>query len=164
RAHAVTPDPHRRSRRLPRLRAALGVLALHGAKPARARRSRRSVADQVPHRRRSRTRARNSRPAEWPDGTGRARRPDSMEGEAIMKRTVLAVSLLTLAHDAWATAPTSFTFQGVLRNNMGQLQSLTVTGSLNLWNAQTGGSMLGPSHTFAAVAQNGLFTVTVSDA
>jgi hypothetical protein len=72
--------------------------------------------------------------------------------------------LLALAGDAWAVVPEALSFQGVLRNNMGQLQSMTLNGSVAFFTNSTSGFQLGPTHTFSNVpAQNGLFTLVVGD-
>jgi hypothetical protein len=82
-----------------------------------------------------------------------------------MKRTILALVLLAIGTDARAVVPQAVSFQGVLRNNMGQLQSMTLSGSVAFFTNSTGGFMLGPTHAFSNVpAQNGLFTVVVGDA
>src|SRR5262249_36308503 len=79
-------------------------------------------------------------------------------------RTCLVVALLgALAIDAAAAPPTTFTVQGVLRNNAGQLQSMMLTVTLTFYDAQIGGNQLATFADNMVMAQSGLFTVTISD-
>jgi hypothetical protein len=68
-----------------------------------------------------------------------------------------------LAH---ATVPKQFSVQGVLRGDMGKLQSSTVNVTVKLWNDQTAtaaSSLLAtPVTTQAVIANNGLFTIPVT--
>lgn len=84
-----------------------------------------------------------------------------------MRRFLLVAALVALAaSDAAATVPSSFSVQGVLRDNTGKLQTMAVTVSTNFFAAQTGGSPLNSAPYIAnnVMAVNGLFTVTFSDA
>jgi hypothetical protein len=75
----------------------------------------------------------------------------------------LAAALLAAATPASAV-PTSFVLQGSLRDNAGKLQSLSVSASVSLFDAQTGGSRLAGPYAFSNVpVQNGLFTLTIDD-
>ena len=84
-------------------------------------------------------------------------------------RAIAASLLLGLALGSWSpsaeagTTPTSFTFQAVLRNNAGALQSLQLDVFVNLWTAQTGGTEV-KSYIQVVTAENGVFSMTVSDA
>jgi hypothetical protein len=82
-----------------------------------------------------------------------------------MKRTVLVLGILAMATNAHAIATPSFTVQGVLRNNMGQLQSMAISPQVRFFDAQTGGNQLGPIYGFPTTpVQNGLFTLSSTDA
>jgi hypothetical protein len=84
-------------------------------------------------------------------------------------RTALAATALTAAglpDIQWAAAavPTHFVLQGSLRDSTGKLQSMSVSASVSLFDAQTGGSRLAGPYSFASVpVQNGLFTLTIDD-
>jgi hypothetical protein len=87
-----------------------------------------------------------------------------------MTRTRAATSLaaglaaLAAAAVAGAAVPTQFVIQGSLRDNMGRLQSMAVSASVSLYDAQTGGNRLAGPYSFAMVpVQNGLFTLAVDD-
>lgn len=73
----------------------------------------------------------------------------------------VALALVLMASTgARATVPKEFTVQGVLRNSMGQLQTMTVTVTATLFSAQTGGTAYGSPYTQGNVmAQDGLFSV-----
>ena len=54
--------------------------------------------------------------------------------------------------------------QGSLRDNAGKLQSLSVSASVSLFDAQSGGTRLAGPYPFSNVpVQNGLFTLTIDD-
>jgi microcystin-dependent protein len=77
----------------------------------------------------------------------------------------LALSLsLAGALPAAAQVPTQFSVQGSLRDSMGKLQSMSVSASLSLYDANSAGSRLAGPYSFATVpVQNGLFTLAVDD-
>jgi len=82
-----------------------------------------------------------------------------------MKRVLFVAMLLLLADRAGATTPPSFSVQGVLRNNMGQLQSMALNVTVTLWNGSAPAATQLASYPNNMVqAQNGLFTVTLTDA
>jgi hypothetical protein len=86
-----------------------------------------------------------------------------MRIKATVASLLVGFALCSMSPPAHAgTTPTSFTFQGVLRNNAGALQSLQFDVFVNLWTAQTGGTEL-KSYGQVVVAENGVFSVTVSD-
>ena len=78
---------------------------------------------------------------------------------------VLSGLLLWLATgDARAAVPKQFSVQGVLRDSAGKLQSMMVTVTVQLFDAQTAGNKLaGPFGPTAVMAVNGLFTLTIPD-
>jgi hypothetical protein len=78
----------------------------------------------------------------------------------------LALAALAASADRWALAavPNQFVLQGSLRDGTGKLQSLSVTASVSLYDAQTGGTRLAGPYAFANVpVQNGLFTLSIDD-
>ena len=84
-----------------------------------------------------------------------------------MRRLLSIATLLTLAAgNASATVPSSFSVQGVLRDNTGKLQSMAITVTANIFADQMGGTALNTAPFIAnnVMAVNGLFTVTFSDA
>jgi hypothetical protein len=73
--------------------------------------------------------------------------------------------ILLLASNAFASVPSAFSVQGVLRDNAGQLQSMQVSVSVSLFDAQTNGNKIGGPYTSSTVmATNGLFTFPITDA
>ena len=81
------------------------------------------------------------------------------------RASLTAALLLALADGpARAAVPTQFVLQGSLRDNAGKLQSMSVTASVSLYDAATGGTRLAGPYPFTNVpVQNGLFTLTVDD-
>jgi hypothetical protein len=76
----------------------------------------------------------------------------------------LAVVLLSSSL-ARANVPSGFSVQSVLRDNAGKLQSMMVSVSVSLFDAQTMGNKLaGPYGPTMVMATNGLFTFPVTDA
>jgi hypothetical protein len=81
--------------------------------------------------------------------------------EGIMRRLM---GILLLASTANAAVPSAFSVQGVLRDNTGQLQSMQVSVSVSLFDAQTAGNKLAGPFTSSLMATNGLFTYPITDA
>jgi hypothetical protein len=81
-------------------------------------------------------------------------------------RARLLVSLLVVAGAAPALAavPSAFSVQGVLRDNTGMLQSMVVSVTVKLFDAQTGGNQLAAYQAMPVMAQDGLFTLALADA
>ncbi len=78
-------------------------------------------------------------------------------------RFVLIVALILLGSRAYATTPSQFSVQGVLRDSGGKLQSMMVNVTVNLYSASTGGAPLStPVNALSVMAVNGLFTVTIT--
>src|SRR5690348_8650557 len=74
------------------------------------------------------------------------------------------LSLLLLASRARAGAPSAISVQGVLRDDQGKLQSMSVNVVVTLYDAQQGGNKLaGPYGPTSVMANNGLFTLSVKD-
>jgi hypothetical protein len=82
-----------------------------------------------------------------------------------MHRFVIGVLLLLAGSAARANVPNQFSVQGVLRDNMGKLQSMPVLAvTVSLFDAQMGGNRLaGPYGPRSVMASNGLFTFSISD-
>jgi hypothetical protein len=79
--------------------------------------------------------------------------------------SLVALAACALATQALAVPPTEFTVQGVLRNGAGTLQSQPITITVNLFDAETGGTKLAGPYTQSNVpVANGLFSYTFSDA
>src|SRR5579863_1085493 len=83
-----------------------------------------------------------------------------------MRKSSYLVVLFTIAFSqyAGATVPQQFSVQGVLRNNAGALQSMTVNVQADFYDAQTNGKHVAGPFTGTAMAVNGLFTITFTDA
>jgi hypothetical protein len=80
-------------------------------------------------------------------------------------RKLIVFSLLCAAPIARAAVPSSLSVEGVLRDSSGKLQSMMVAVSVALYDAQTNGNKLaGPYGPTMVMAQNGLFSVPISDA
>jgi hypothetical protein len=80
-------------------------------------------------------------------------------------RTWLTLALLLCgAARARAGVPGSFTVQGVLRDSSGALQSMMVQVGVSLYDAPTMGNVLASYPTQPVMAQDGLFTVSITDA
>src|SRR3954471_22233941 len=73
------------------------------------------------------------------------------------------VSLL-VASSVYAAVPSAFSVQGVLRDSTGQLQTMAVTVTVSLFDAQSGGNKLAGPFTSSVMATNGLFTYPITDA
>jgi hypothetical protein len=77
----------------------------------------------------------------------------------------MTLGLVVLASTAHATVPSAFSVQGVLRDNMGQLQTMAMNISVSLFDAQTMGNKLaGPYAMTSVPVSNGLFTFPITDA
>jgi hypothetical protein len=72
--------------------------------------------------------------------------------------------MLVWASPIYAAVPNSFSVQGVLRDNAGKLQSMTVNVTVNLWDAQMMGNQLAGPYQQSVMATNGLFTIAITDA
>jgi hypothetical protein len=83
---------------------------------------------------------------------------------AALVLTLVVILSLLVGGGARAAVPTQFVLQGSLRDNAGKLQSMSVTASVSLYDAATGGTRLAGPYAFTNVpVQNGLFTLTVDD-
>jgi len=79
-------------------------------------------------------------------------------------RLEFAIGLLFVASTAKAAVPNAFSVQGVLRDNMGKLQSMMVNVTVSLYDAQTNGNKLGgPYGPNPVMANNGLLTLSITD-
>jgi len=72
--------------------------------------------------------------------------------------------LLGAGSPAYANPPPTITLQGVLRDNLGQLQSMVITVQVSFYSAQTGGTLLASVTTPNVPAENGVFSVNITDA
>jgi hypothetical protein len=82
-----------------------------------------------------------------------------------MRYAFAIAALISLAAGtASATAPSEFTVQGVLRNNTGQLQTMTVKVTVTLYDATSAGNVLAGPFVSNVMVSNGLFTLTIPDA
>src|SRR5687767_11133239 len=76
---------------------------------------------------------------------------------------LIGACMLVTASESLANVPNQFSVQGVLRDNMGSLQSMMVNVTIKLFADQNGGSPLAtPVLSTAVMAVNGLFTLAVS--
>src|SRR3954451_4961386 len=78
-------------------------------------------------------------------------------------RKVIFGMVVCFATAALAGAPTQFTVQGVLRDNLGALQTTTVNVAVTMWDAQTGGNRLAGYAPTPVMATNGLFALAIDD-
>jgi hypothetical protein len=81
-----------------------------------------------------------------------------------MRKLVWLIAVAALySGEARATVPKSFSVQGVLRDSSGKLQSMMVNVTVNLWDAQMMGNQLAGPYQQTVMAQNGLFTIAITD-
>jgi hypothetical protein len=82
----------------------------------------------------------------------------------MMRKVVLCLFVLIMAAaPLHAGVPNTFSVQGVLRDNTGKLQSMMVSVTVNLWDAQMMGNQLGGPYQQTVMATNGLFTLAITD-
>ncbi len=75
---------------------------------------------------------------------------------------VVVLALACVARPAFSTTPTAISVQGVLRNGMGQLQTIPIDLKVQFFNG-TGTSLAGPYTKTGVVVVNGLFNLQVED-